>query len=90
MDKSGMQKLGLMVAVCVLALTGLCGFAGAQSRGVLREVFGDIPGTMVSDMTNHASFPRMPSAVTLESSFEAPSEFGDNYGNRMRAWPLMA
>ncbi len=59
--------------------------ARAQSNGVLREVYFNIAGSAVSDLTNAPSFPNNPDLVTIESAFEAPSNIGDNYGTRMRA-----
>ncbi len=55
------------------------------SNGVLREVYLNIGGSTIPDLTNSAIFPNSPSLETLEPLFEAPSQFGDNYGTRMRA-----
>ncbi|HXG48446.1 MAG TPA: PA14 domain-containing protein, partial [Methylomirabilota bacterium] len=66
----------LAVAACRLA---------AQPAGVLREVYTGINGNAVSDLTNHPSFPASPGLETIQPTFEAPSEFADNYGQRMRA-----
>ena len=56
-----------------------------QMNGVLREVYLNIPGNSVADLTNHSSFPASPGLETIQPQFEAPTEFGDNYGQRMRA-----
>src|SRR5438132_5891692 len=58
---------------------------GQPSNGVLREVYLNIGGSTIPDLTNSAIFPNSPSVETLEPLFEAPSSFGDNYGQRMRA-----
>jgi hypothetical protein len=57
----------------------------AQSNGVLREVYYNIAGGAVADLTNAPSFPNNPDETFIESAFEAPSNFADNYGQRMRA-----
>jgi hypothetical protein len=75
-------------ALAALALFLCAGsrFALAQStNGVLREVYLNIGGNAVSDLTSHPSFPSSPSLETLQPIFEAPNEFADNYGQRMRA-----
>ena len=78
------QRARLAAAVLILCGAG----ALAQSNGVLREVYYNIPGTAVADLTNAASFPNNPDEVFVESAFEAPSNFADNYGQRMRAFLL--
>ena len=56
-----------------------------NSNGVLREVYLNIGGGSISDLTNHPSFPNSPSLETIQPIFEAPNEFAENYGQRMRA-----
>ena len=71
-----------------LVLAGLSpqpAFAQA-SNGVLREVFLNIPGSSLADLTNNPAFPNSPSLETLEPVFEAPTDWTDDYGTRMRAW----
>ena len=58
------------------------------SNGVLREVWLNISGTAVSDLTNNAAYPNSPSFESLQSVFEAPTDWSDYYGTRMRAWVL--
>lgn len=57
----------------------------AQTQGVTREVWYDLSGGSVADLTNSANFPHNPGELTVENAFEAPSQFADNYGQRMRA-----
>src|SRR5437016_14475050 len=76
-------RANCLAIVCFL----FCHAAFAQqSNGVLREVYSNIGGSAISDLTNSASFPNSPSAETLEPIFEAPSNIADNYGTRMRAY----
>src|SRR5688572_30594056 len=76
--------IGLLCALVLLVAWR----AGAQSNGVLREVYLNIPGNAVTDLTGHPSFPGSPGLETIQPTFEAPSEFNDNYGQRMRALVL--
>jgi hypothetical protein len=71
----------------VPVILGLCRFdlAGQSSNGALREVYLGISGNAVSDLVNHPSFPSSPSVETIQPTFEAPTEFAENYGQRMRA-----
>ena len=59
--------------------------AQTPSNGVLREVYQNIGGGTIADLTNHASFPSSPTLETIQPIFEAPTEFDENYGQRMRA-----
>ncbi len=57
---------------------------GAFTPGLVREVFGGIPGVAVSDLTGHISFPENPSTRNiLTRLFEAPSNYGVEYGQRV-------
>src|SRR2546425_7644744 len=57
----------------------------AQSNGVLREVYYNIGGNAVANLTSAPNFPARPDEEFIENAFEAPSNFADNYGQRMRA-----
>ncbi len=61
--------------------------ARAQSNAVLREVFREIAGGTVFDLTNSAKFiANAPDEETLLTSlFEAPTDVLENYGQRLRA-----
>ena len=74
-----------MAALCLLA--GFDRFdARAQTIGVYREVYTNITGVNVSDLTNNAKFPNSPDQIGyLTNSFEAPVDIMDNYGQRCRA-----
>src|SRR5580765_2428293 len=67
-------------------LTLSIGNAPAQSSGSFREVYLNIPGVLVSDLTNAAKFPNNPDIEEVLTDFEAPVDTtGDNYGQRVRA-----
>ena len=57
----------------------------AQTNGILREVYYNISGSAVANLTSAPGFPSRPGEEFIESAFEAPSNFADNYGQRMRA-----
>src|SRR6266536_4488025 len=70
----------LTLFLILFAVSGL-----AQTNGILREVYYNINGNAVSDLLNAPAFPARPSEEFMENAFEAPSNFADNYGQRMRA-----
>lgn len=81
------RRLATFSAVVLLA--GFSRAASAQStNGVLREVFTGMGGVAVSDLTSHPSYPCCPTIESLQPTFEAPVDWGDNYGTRMRALVL--
>jgi len=62
---------------------------GDLVNGILREVYPGIPGTSVSALTDHPTFPDQPATRNLVTRFfEAPSDVGDNYGQRMHGYIL--
>src|ERR1043165_1171204 len=77
------------IVVLVLCLFVMVAPARSQtSNGVLREVYLNIPGGTIADLTGSPTFPASPSLETIQPRFEAPTEFAENYGQRMRA-PLI-
>jgi hypothetical protein len=63
------------------------GGVALERKGViLREVWTGIPGGKVSDLTKHPNFPAKPDAVSFPAIFEAPVNWGDNYGTRLRGF----
>ncbi len=73
----------------VLSAALLVGFVplahGQSTTGVLREVFTGIGGGAISDLTNNVQYPCCPTIESIQPTFEAPSDFAENYGTRMRA-----
>ncbi len=60
---------------------------GELSPGLLREIYTGIPGWSVTDLINHPSYPDNPEfRHIVHSLFEAPSNIGDHYGQRMHGW----
>jgi len=60
--------------------------AGAQTSGVLREVYSGIGGTAVSDLTSSPNFPNNPNLIEVLPTYEAPTDVEDNYGQRLSAY----
>ena len=53
---------------------------------ILREWWMGVGGKDVRALTNHPSFPDNPTGSELLTQFEAPTDFGNNYGNRVRGY----
>ncbi|HMC26800.1 MAG TPA: PA14 domain-containing protein, partial [Verrucomicrobiae bacterium] len=81
-----LYRRGAIVAAAgaVFALLSVPVF-GQTSNGVLREVYLNIGGNAISDLTSSPNFPNNPSYETIEQIFEAPSDVAESYGQRMRA-----
>lgn len=58
----------------------------AQTNGVGRELYTDIAGAAVSDLTNRPAFPGRPTSVGVLTNFESATDAGDNYGQRLSGW----
>jgi hypothetical protein len=81
-----MKRSRLVLLLFLIAHLCQAVSANAQSNGVLREVWLNISGSAVSDLTNNAAFPASPSFDgVLTNGFEAPTNVYDNYGQRLRA-----
>ncbi len=57
-----------------------------QSGSIMREVWNGITGTTVNDLLSSPGFPDTPNAITYPTSFQGPSNVGDNYGARYRGY----
>ena len=53
---------------------------------ILREYWLNIPGPAVGDLTSNSNYPGNPSGSDFLSTFEAPQNWGDNYGARVRGY----
>src|SRR5262245_58992115 len=51
--------------------------------GLRREVFLNIPGATLPELTNHARFPSQPDSMDTLATFETPSNAADDYGVRV-------
>lgn len=58
----------------------------AALKGVYREIYADVAGNTVADLTDSPNFPGSPAAAELlAGSLETPKNYGENYGQRLRA-----
>ncbi len=75
----------LAAAANVIAPDSQIDFAAFQiTRGFLRqEMFADIPGNALTNLTNDPKFPSQPGAVTYRPGFETVTAIGVNYGVRL-------
>lgn len=53
---------------------------------ILREYWTGVAGWMVSDLTTNPNYPNNPSGSSFQSLFEAPANWIDYYGTRMRGY----
>ncbi|HTI70104.1 MAG TPA: lamin tail domain-containing protein [Candidatus Limnocylindria bacterium] len=75
-----MGALWIVLCLSTLSLT-------LRGGSILREVYQGIGGNAISDLTNSTIFPDHPTLTNFVSDFfEAPSEFDDNYGQRMHGY----
>ncbi len=58
----------------------------AQTSGVLREVWTNLEGSAISDLTLADNFPGTPVLRTVDASFASPVNWAERYGVRMRAF----
>ncbi|MCY3021776.1 MAG: C25 family cysteine peptidase [Planctomycetota bacterium] len=54
--------------------------------GASRDYYASINGGNVSDLTGNAAYPNSPTTSDLRIKFQAPSNFAEAYGQRMRAY----
>ena len=63
------------------------GDAGGLLVGaVLREVWREVPGTKVSDLTSIAEYPATPTGVHSLARLECPADDADNFGVRVKGF----
>lgn len=54
--------------------------------GITLEVWKDMSGTNISNLTRDARYPDKPDLVEVVDRFSGKQNFGDNYGQRMRGY----
>jgi hypothetical protein len=63
------------------------GGVALERKGVLlREFWTGIPGAAVADLTRHPRFPGRPDGTSMPELFEAPTDWADQYGTRLRGY----
>jgi len=53
---------------------------------ILREYWTGVGGSVVSNLTSNANYPDNPTRRNYPAVFEAPRDWADNYGTRMRGY----
>ncbi|MCX7819009.1 MAG: lamin tail domain-containing protein [Kiritimatiellae bacterium] len=64
---------------------GVSAAAQVPTTGVFREVFTDLAGSSVWNLTNMPVYPLGPTLEGFLPHFESPTNWADNYGQRLRA-----
>ncbi len=77
----------LLRLCCIAVFTFFLPSGDAQpAYGITREVYANIPGSSIPELTNNPAFPNNPTLETvLTNSFDCPVDFLENYGTRLRA-----
>ena len=70
---------GLQKSVKVMVVDYMAGY-------ILREVWEDMEGYLMGDLTDHPDYPDNPTFWEYISSFECPTDAGDNFGVRVRGY----
>ncbi len=59
---------------------------GTAGTGLTRQVWNNITGTSVSNLTSNAAYPNSPTTTSLNASSVGPANIADNYGTRVRGF----
>jgi hypothetical protein len=59
---------------------------GAGLGSISRDWWSGITGVSIADLTSHTNYPDAPSGSDLLTSFEAPTDWADNYGTRIHGY----
>ncbi len=79
-----MTRLRLACLATIVSLLWAASRLPAQT--IVREVYTNITGSAVVNLTTATNFPYFPNLRTYPTNFEAPVNFGDNYGTRLRGY----
>lgn len=80
-----MPHLGIFRAL-FFTIIFVAQFSWSQTGSILREYWSGISGTTVANLTGSASFQGAPTGTSFLTSFEAPANWNDNYGTRIRGY----
>ena len=81
-----MSKKLIFLTSFLLVLGLVCNASGQGTGTIMREVWSDIGGTAVSDLTGNALYPDNPTFGDELTLFETPTDFADNFGSRVYGW----
>ncbi len=71
---------------CVFMLLAVLVFSLAVQADILREYWTGISGASISDLTHNSNYPDNPTNSDFMTSFEAPVDWANDYGTRMRGY----
>ncbi|MGB3547250.1 MAG: PA14 domain-containing protein [Saprospiraceae bacterium] len=66
--------------------TGAAAPPQPSQAGIIRDFFDGITGAAVSNLTGNAAFPNNPTSTGILSTFDAPRQIGDYYGQRIHGY----
>lgn len=75
-----------IISYCYKKYDAAYSFPGNQHAGLIREVWYNIPGYAIEDLTSNANFPARPSSTEVLDKFDAPFNYDDNYGSRISGY----
>jgi hypothetical protein len=79
------RKFFLLISFAMVL--GIVVNASGQPTGqIMHEVWENIGGTVVSDLTGNAAYPDNPTYADLLSDFAAPVDVADNFGSRIHGY----
>ena len=82
-DKLGKEQLEDLIAfLCSEDLVARR--EGRPTGFILREFWEDVPGNGIDSLTSRSDFPDRPTGTRLLTRFEAPTDWGEHYGTRLR------
>jgi PKD repeat protein len=82
-DEDGLQAYATKVITVIGYEVPQC---VGSTGSLLRQYWSNVDGSLVTDLTSAASYPNAPSGTTYPTSFQAPTDFANNYGTRIRGY----
>lgn len=61
-------------------------FVGNPHAGLIRDVWYNVPGYTITDLTSDPNYPHRPSSTEVLDKFDAPFNVDDNYGSRISGY----
>ena len=83
-DMSNLTFVRLVLAAAILGGAVL----PSAAQTIRREYWIGIPGSSIADLLNNPAYPNNPSSVDFRTSFEAPVDWAEEYGTRMRGYVI--
>src|SRR5688572_29520225 len=72
---------------CLFIVLGRNGLGQVPTQGLYREVWTNITGVAVANLTNNAAYPNSPTSSNfMTTGFEVPINVTENYGVRVRGY----